>query len=194
MITGITGILEATGPDWVHVRVGGTVSFQLFVPSSNIPELGNIGEEVHLHTRLYIRDDEAVLFGFSNAEALRLFQLLNSVAGIGPRTSLSILSTLGPHTLVAAVVTGDLETLSRVPGVGRKSAGRLVLELKGKLEKDMEDVALVGIGADDGDVVSALMALGYTSNESRRQVASLGNLAGLTLEEKVRKSLQKMGG
>ena len=92
------------------------------------------------------------------------------------------------------MVTGDLETLSRVPGVGRKGAGRLVLELKGKLEKDMEDVALVGIGADDGDVVSALMALGYTSNESRRQVASLGNLAGLTLEEKVRKSLQKMGG
>ena len=194
MITGVIGILEATGPDWVQVRVGGSVSFQIFVPSSNIPDLGNIGEEVRLHTRLYIRDDEAVLFGFSNAESLRLFHQLNGISGIGPRISLSLLSTLGPQSLVAAVVTGDLETLSRVPGVGRKSAGRLVLELRGKLEKELEEVPLMGVGADDGDVVSALMALGYTATESRRQVASLGNLAELSLEEKVRQALQKMGG
>ena len=135
MITGITGTLEATGQDWVQVKVGGGVSIQIFVPASAILELGDIGEVVRLHTRLYIRDDEAVLYGFTSPDALRLFQMLTGVSGIGPRTSLAILSTLGTQSLINAVATEDLSTLSKVPGVGRKSAGRLVLELKSRLEK-----------------------------------------------------------
>ena len=81
----------------MQVRIGGSVSLQIFVPTSAIVDLGNVGEEVHLHTRLYIRDDEAVLYGFPTPEALRLFQMLNGVSGIGPRTSLSLLSSLGPR-------------------------------------------------------------------------------------------------
>ncbi len=193
MITGITGILESTGPDWVQVKVGGSVSLQVYVPSSTVQELGDVGGEVRLHTRLYIRDDEAVLYGFSSAEALELFRKLNAVAGIGPRTSLSLLSFLGPQALIAAVATGDVPALSKVPGVGKKSAGRLVLELKGKLDEEYS-IQPGGLAALDGEVVSALMALGYTATESRRLVASIGDAADLSIEEKIRRALQQVGG
>ena len=187
--------MEARGPDWVQVRVGGSVSLQIFAPTSAIEDLGNIGEEVHLHTRLYIRDDEAVLYGFPTPDALRLFQMLNGVSGIGPRTSLALLSSLGPQTLITAVATEDVSTLSRVPGVGRKSAGRLVLELKGRLEKELMETPAMATGSSGGgDVVSALMALGYSAAEARRAVESLGNMGDLTLEEKIRRALQQSAG
>ena len=192
MITGITGVLESRGPDWVQLRIGGGVSLQVHVPASAVGGLGGPGDQVHLHTRLYIRDDEAVLYGFPTPEALSLFQMLNGVSGIGPRTSLALLSSLGPAAVVAAVATGDVETLSRVPGLGKKGAGRLVLELKGKLEKYLAKVPMLPGAAEDGDAVSALMALGYTAAESRRAIASLDGAAGLPLEDKVRRALQEM--
>ncbi len=193
MITGIKGILEATGSDWVQVRVGGSVSLHASVPGSSIHDLGSIGEEVHLHTRLYIKDDEAVLYGFSSPESLRLFQMLNGVAGIGPRTSLALLSSLGSNSLIVAVSTGDVNTLSKVPGVGVKSAGRLVLELKGKLDSELAEAHMLA-GTDNGEVVAALMALGYSATESRRALASVDGGDQVPLEEKVRQALQKMGG
>ena len=193
MITGVSGILEAKGSGWVQVRIGGSVSLQIFVPPSTVEDLGDLGEEVHLHTRLYIRDDEAVLYGFSTSEALRLFQTLNGVAGIGPRTSLALLSSMVPRSLITSIVTGDIDALSRVTGVGRKSAGRLVLELKGKLEKDLVDAPELAAN-DDVDIVSALMALGYSAAESRRVVASMEIASGLPLEEKIRRALQQLAG
>ena len=195
MITGITGTLEATGQDWVQVKVGGGVSIQIFVPASAILELGDIGEVVRLHTRLYIRDDEAVLYGFTTPDALRLFQMLTGVSGIGPRTSLAILSTLGTQSLINAVATEDLSTLSKVPGVGRKSAGRLVLELKSRLEKEQTEAPVLPAGiVADGEVVSALMALGYSAAESRRVVTSMNDTDSPPLEEKIRRALQQIGG
>ena len=194
MITGVKGILESKGSDWVQVRVGGSVTFQISVPQSTAEELGDPGEEVHLHTRLYVRDDEPFLYGFSSPESLHVFQMLNSVTGIGPRTSLAILSFLGPQSLVNAVATENVEALSRVPGVGRKSAGRLVLELKGKLEKELREVPALAAGDGQDDVLSALMALGYSAAESRRAVASLSKAGELILEEKIRHALQRMGG
>jgi len=195
VITGVTGILEARGPDWVQVKVGGSVSLQVFVPSTTIEDLGDPGDEVHLHTRLYIRDDEVVLYGFSTPEALHLFQMLNSVTGVGPRTALALLSSLGHQSLAIALATGDLATLTRAPGVGKKTAGRLVLELKGKLEKELAEVSTpVVVGNNDGDIISALMALGYSAAESRRVVASLGSVGQLSLEEKIRRALQQLAG
>lgn len=194
MITGVTGVLESKGQDWVQVRIGGSVSLQVFVPVSAIADLGEVGHEVRLHTRLFIRDDQPVLYGFPTAEDLRMFQMLNAVSGVGPRTALALLSALGPQTLAVAVVTGDVDTLSKVSGVGRKSAGRLVLELRGKLEKDLAEVPVVAGGHDDGDVVSALMSLGYSAAESRRVLSSLGNLGDASLEEKLRRALQHLAG
>ena len=194
MITGVRGTLEAKGPDWVQVRVGGGVTIQVNVPSSSVADMGAVGEQVHLHTRLYVKDDEPVIYGFASPEALRLFQMLNGVAGIGPRTSLALLSSLGAGPLVSAIVSEDVTALSHAPGVGRRSAGRLVLELKGKLaDMAVDEVLLPGAGLD-GDAVSALMALGYTATESRQALESLDGAAGLPLEEKVRRALQQMAG
>lgn len=192
MITGVRGVLETKGADWVQVRIGGSVTLQIFVPPSTTEDLGAVGGEVHLHTHLYIRDDEAVLYGFSTPEALRVFQLLNSVGGVGPRMSLGLISSLGSQGVVTAVATGDVETLCRAPGVGRKSAGRMVLELSGKLEKELADAPALAGGTEDGDVLSALMALGYSVAESRRAVASMGDAGGLAVEEKIRRALQQL--
>ena len=195
MITGISGVLEARGPDWVQVQVGGAISLHVSCPASTAQSLGDIGQRVRLHTRLYVRDDELVLYGFSSADSLRLFQMLNGVSGIGPRTSLALLSSLGPRELADAIATGDVVELSRVPGVGKKSAGRLVLELRGKLPS--VEMALDGTASasgDDPDAVEALMALGYGAPEARRMVASLDGTAGLPLEDRVRRALQGAGG
>ena len=194
MITGVRGILETRGPNWVQVRVGGSVSLQIFTPASTVETLGDTGEEVQLHTRLYIRDDEPVLYGFTTSEALALFQKLNGVAGVGPRTSMSLLSALGPQSLLTAVVTGDADTLSKVPGVGRKSASRLILELKGKLEKELGEVPFLAGAGEDGEVVSALMALGYSANESRKAMSGMGDTNGMPVEEKIRRALQQLAG
>ena len=193
MITSVSGVLEARGPDWVHVRVGGGVSLQLHVPSSAIDRLGAVGEGVRLHTRLYIRDDEPVLYGFPTPEGLQLFQLLTGVSSIGPRTALAALSTLGTEALVSALATGDLESLGRVPGVGKKSAARLVLELKDRLDGALVHAAAATSG-QDGDVVSALMALGYSANEARRGAEGTPGAEGLSLEERVRRALQGLAG
>ena len=194
MITGVTGVLEAKGPGWVQVRVGGGVTLQIFAPSSTVEDLGIQGEEVHLHTRLYIRDDEAVLYGFSTAEGLQLFQLLNTVSGIGPRISLSLLSSLGPGSLIAAVAAGDVDTLSGVTGVGKKGAGRLVVELKGKFSALEVPSTSGAANGQDGDVVSALMALGYSAAEVRQAVGKISGLNELSLEEKLRRALIQLGG
>ena len=97
MIVGVHGTLEITGPDWVHVRVGG-VTLQVFVPANTVSGLGAIGSQVTLHTHLRIRDDEPVLFGFIDAAALGLFSMLTAVSGVGPRTALALLSSLGDVT------------------------------------------------------------------------------------------------
>ena len=199
MITGVTGVLEATGQDWVEVRVGGSVSLQIFVPASSVAKLGDVGQEVRLHTRLFIRDDEPVLYGFATPEALRMFQMLNSVSGIGPRIALALLSSLGPQPLAEAVVTGDVDALSRVSGVGRKSAGRLILELRGKLEKELTEAPIPDGARDDSDVISALMALGYSATESRRVLSSMESTGmdspgDAPLEEKLRRALQHLAG
>ena len=149
LITGVTGTLEAKGPDWVQIRVGGGITIQVHVPSSSVADLGSLGEQVHLNTRLYVKDEEPVMYGFTSPQALRLFQMLNGVAGIGPRTSMALLSSLGTGPLITAIVSEDVTSLSRAPGVGRRSAGRLVLDLKGKLS-DMaaDEISLPGVGVD----------------------------------------------
>ena len=195
MITGVTGILEGRGAGSVDVRVGGSVSLQIFVPSSTLENLGNQGDVVHLHTRLYMKDDEPVLYGFASAEDLRLFQMLNGVAGVGPRMSLSLLSSLGSGALITAVAAGDVDALSRVAGVGKKSAGRLVLELKGKFAALLQPGAsppVIG-SSEDSEVVLALMALGYSATEARRGVSPLGYSDSLPVEDRIRRALQQIG-
>jgi len=192
LIVSVRGILEAVGPDWVHLQVGG-ISLQISVPGSDINDLGPTGGQVRLFTHLRIRDDQPVLYGFSSTHAMQLFLMLNSVSGVGPRLALALLSSLGVSNLQQAIFNGDIASLSSAPGVGRRTAGRIALELKSKID---EGAAEIGIseGSGDGAVIEALMALGYTAVESRQAVNGLKDASDLPVEERIRLALQQFGG
>lgn len=192
MIVSVRGILEAVGPDWVHLQVGG-ITLQISVPGSDINDLGPTGGQVRLFTHLRIRDEQPVLYGFSSTHAMQLFLMLNSVSGVGPRLSLALLSSLGVSNLQQAIFNGDIASLSTAPGVGRRTAGRIALELKSKID---ESAAEIGIseGSGDGAVIEALMALGYTAVESRQAVNGLKDASELPVEERIRLALQQFGG
>ena len=191
MIVGIRGILEAKGDSHVHLRVGG-VTLLVAVPSSVVGQAGGVGEEAYLHTHMIIRDSEAVLYGFATEADLNLFQLLLTVSGVGPRTALSLLSSLPAQSLVGAIRSGDEQALSRVTGVGKRGSARIVLELKGKLGSYLDDgVSPVG---EQEAAVSALTALGYSTSEAMRALSTAGGGADLPLEERLRRVLQNMGG
>ena len=189
MIVGVHGTLETTGPDWVHVRVGG-VTLQVSVPANTVSGLGALGSQVTLHTHLRIRDDEPVLFGFTDAAALGLFSMLTGVSGVGPRTALALLSSLDPARLQTAIVTGDTAALSSAQGVGNRTASRIILDLKGKLEDAAFDE--VGFSGDaDSQVIAALTALGYSLAEARAAAAVPAVAAETEVDDRIRVALQQ---
>ena len=189
MIVGVHGTLETTGLDWVHVRVGG-VTLQVFVPANTVSGLGALGSQVTLHTPLRIRDDEPVLFGFIDAAALGLFSMLTAVSGVGPRTALALLSSLDPARLQTAIVTGDTAALLSAQGVGNRTASRIILDLKGKLED--AEFAEIGFSGDaDGQVIAALTALGYSPAEARAAAATSAVAAESEVDDRIRVALQQ---
>ena len=192
MIVGVQGVLESVGPDWVHIRVGGVI-LQVFVPETAIGELGSVGGQVSLFTHLRLRDEQPVLYGFTTQASLELFQLLNGVSGVGPRLALALLSKLGAPTLNQAIVSGDIASLASATGVGRRTASRIVLDLKGKVDS-FDAETLPGQVSDDDEVIAALTALGYSNNEARRAVANMDRSEELTLEDRIRLVLQQIGG
>ena len=192
MIVSVRGILEAVGPDWVHLQVGG-ISLQISVPSSDINEFGPMGGQVRLFTHLRIRDEQPVLYGFSSTPAMQLFLMLNGVSGVGPRLSLALLSSLGVSSLQQAIANGDIASLSSAPGVGQRTAGRIALELKSKIDESAADIGIPG-GSDDAVVIESLMALGYSAVESRQALNGLQDASELSVEERIRLALQQFGG
>jgi Holliday junction DNA helicase RuvA len=191
VIVSVRGTLEAVGSDWVHLFVGG-VTLQVFVPAAAINELAPIGSQVQLFTSLRIREEQPVLYGFPSAASLDLFLLLIGVSGVGPRLALALISSLGANRLHQAIATADIEALNAAPGVGRRIAGRVVLELKGKLESQPDEIA--SAAGDVSEVIAALTALGYSTLEARRAAGNLDNAPDLTLEDRVRMALQQMAG
>ncbi|MDA1128356.1 MAG: Holliday junction branch migration protein RuvA [Chloroflexi bacterium] len=189
MIVGVHGILETTGSDWVNVRVGG-VTLQVHIPANSVSSLGAIGSQVNLHTHLRIRDEEPVLYGFTDAAALGLFSMLTAVSGVGPRMALALLSTLDPARLQTAIVTGDVAALSSAQGVGNRTAGRIILDLKGKVED--AEFAAVGLSGDaDGQVIAALTALGYSPSEARAAAGTPAVAAETGVDDRIRVALQQ---
>ena len=189
MIIGVHGTLEATGPDWVHIRVGG-VTLQVSVPGNSVSSLGTLGSQVTLHTYLRIRDEEPVLYGFTDAASLGLFGMLTAVSGVGPRTALALLSSLDPFRLQTAIVTGDTAALSSAQGVGNRTANRIVLDLKGKLE-EAEFAEIAFSGDTDGQVIAALTALGYSPAEARAAAAAPAVTAEAEVDDRIRVALQQ---
>ncbi len=190
MITSVRGSLEKVGPAWAEIALGG-VTVRVNVPPSEVERLGGLGDQVRLFTSLQVREDSLALYGFLTEEARQAFEALLGVNGIGPKLALSVLSALTPDELASAVASEDADAFKGIPGVGKKTASRIILELKGKLGKDWTVEPAV---AGQGEVIEALTALGYTLSEAREAVSNLPAAAPMTLEEKVRLALQHIGG
>ena len=193
MISSLHGRLESLGAGWAVVNVNG-VGFQVYMPSSTLSALGAIGKEVHLHTQLVMRDDGLSLYGFGTPEELQLFQLLTTVSGIGPKLGMAILSAMNVEKVSMAIAGSDTDLLKTIPGIGKKTAERLVLELKDKIGAGLLATTGVQFAPENGDVIAALTSLGYSISEAGRAVASISSSEDLSLEEKVRLALQYFGG
>jgi Holliday junction DNA helicase RuvA len=193
MIAGLHGKLESLGSDWVIINVGG-ISFQVYVPTSTLSTLGDAGEEVKIFTHLYLREDNAALYGFISADELRLFQTMLSISGLGPRLALAMLSAMNVEKLTMAIATGNSDLLTVIPGVGKKMANRLILELKEKIGAGWLGVPVAQIAEENTDVLAALTSLGYSVSEANRAVATLPPDQKMSLENKVKRALQYFGG
>ncbi len=190
MIATLEGILEYRDNDSIIVNVGG-IGFRVYVPSSTLSQLGAVKGKVSLYTHLHVREDNISLYGFASSEELALFKNLISVSGIGSKSALAILSALNPEQLVMAITSGDIDFLSQAPGIGKKMASRLVVELKGKLEKEWKEVALP-LAPESADVIAALTGLGYSLAEATKAISKLQDSEKLSLEEKIKMALQQM--
>ena len=186
MISSVQGRLEAIGNDWVIVNVNG-IGLQVFVPTSTLTRLGAAGDEVKLHTHLHVREDVLALYGFAAFEDLSLFQTVTGVSGVGPKLGLAMLSAMSAEQLIAAIASGDPDMLTGIPGIGKKMAARIVLELKDKIGTGLGAAPLQTVQGN-ADVLGALTALGYSVAEASRAVASLPG-GPMSLEEKVRLAL-----
>ena len=191
MITALEGKLESLGTNSAVLKVG-PLSLIVYVPASNLSQLGNVGDKVYLHTHLYLREDNIALYGFASAEESGLFQSLITVSGIGPKLALAVLSTLSPEQIVAGIEGNNSDLLSQVPGIGKKIAARIVLELKGKLSKQLGGAIVPSLKQEDADVVAALTGLGYSLREATHAVSALSDSKGLALEEKMKLALQQL--
>ena len=191
MIVGLEGVLQSRGIDCVVIKVG-PVSIQVHVPASALSQLGDVGSVVSLCTLLYVKEDNITLYGFTSVEALELFRNLISVSGVGPKTALALLSVFSPEHLVSAIIAGNVNLLCRAPGLGKKTAERIILELRGKLEKSWGEILSPTLQHDEADVVAALVNLGYSLREATQAVSSLANSSELGLEEKIRLALKQL--
>lgn len=197
MIGRLRGILIEKTPPTICLDVQG-VGYELDVPMSTFYHLPELQQEITLFTHLSIRDDAHVLYGFGNSTERATFRQLIKVSGIGARTALAILSGLEVNELALAIEQEDAQTLTRVPGIGKKTAQRLLLELRGKLESIATvDAATqhTGPGSEpDGqnDIEHALLALGYNRKEIQRVLKQVDK--DLTIEQGIRKALQLLAG
>ena len=192
MIAGVKGTIEAIGSSWVIIDVGG-VSFQVFLPTSTLSSLGGVGREAKLHTHLHVREDNLTLYGFSSARELALFETLMTVSGIGPKLGLAMLSAMDVEQLTLTIASGDAAMLTAVPGIGRKTAERIVLELKDKIGSSLITQDLEAVQGNS-EVVAALTSLGYSVAEATRAVATLPAPSDLSLEDKIKLALKYFGG
>ena len=187
IISSVSGALSATGPDWVDVAVGG-VTLRISVTGAAASGAGRVGDAVSLYTSLQVREDSLSLFGFPTEDERLTFDTLLGVSGIGSRLALAMLDRFSPQALAQAIDAGDTRALATVPGVGRRTASRIVLELKGKLDLDFADAA----ASPDSDLVDALAALGYADAEAREALS--GADAAASEEDRLRAALERLAG
>lgn len=192
MIAGLRGTIDAKLPDALLVDVSGVV-YRVGTSATTLAETGGIGEPVRLRTHLFVREDQLSLYGFAGADELRLFETLIAVTGVGPRLACAILSRIPTDLLFATIANENAELLATVPGVGKKTAARLILELRGKLPA-LSDGASSARPTVDGDAeaVEALRSLGYTLAEAHGALLKAGPEPSATTEERVLSALRAL--
>jgi len=196
MIGRLRGLLVHKSPPALVMEVGG-VGYEVEAPMSTFYELPPVGQTVTLYTHLVVREDAHLLYGFSRESQRRLFRALLKVNGVGPRVALAVLSGLSDQEFLRCVATEDIARLTRVPGIGRKTAERLVVELRDKLGREMKDGERSGAAAPEtpadpvSEAISALIALGYKPQEASRAVHGIAS-EGLACEEIIRQALRGM--
>ena len=203
MISYIRGELVALEEDKVIVDVGG-VGYGIFMSGQAMGQLPPVGSKVKIHTYLNVKEDAMQLYGFLNRDALSVFKLLIGVSGIGPKGGLGILSALGPDDLRFAVASNDVKAIQAAPGIGKKTAEKLILELKDKLklEDALENAANAVQNTADtsagmanemtGEAVQALVALGYGNTEALKAVRQVEITEKMSVEDVLRQSLKYM--
>jgi Holliday junction DNA helicase RuvA len=185
-------LLDRPAPGEVIVEVGG-VGYRASVPTSLLAALGPLGSEVFLHVHTHVREDAIVLYGFAHADERRCFEALLGAHGVGPSLALGILSSLSPAALSTAVLEDDLDTLCTVPGVGKKTAARLLLELKARLDLptlDRNGTAGPAMGAPRAEARAALAELGYAPEEIRAALDGVEDEG--SVEDLVRGALREL--
>lgn len=172
MISTIAGVITYKKDAFIVVEVGG-IGFKVVVAKNIALQLPPVGSPLKLFTYLHVREDALELYGFLRHEELQLFQSLISISGIGPKSAMGIMGIAVVEQLVVAINTGKLDLLTRVSGVGKKTAERVILELKGKLTLPSEDPALLAQMESDTELVETLMSLGYTSAQAKNTISKI---------------------
>ena len=210
MLAYIKGTLEMKMTGYVVIDAGG-LGYKVFMSDSGIEKLGNIGENVKVHTYYKVREDDISIFGFNTLEELKMFELLISVSGVGAKTALTMLAACEPSEFALAVISEDVKTLTGIPGIGAKSAQRIILELKDKIKKEqqIEELTTAARGTkkdgkaetnskvqkaiEDDNKISeakaALQVLGYNKKVIDTEFEKIENKSELTTEELIRKGL-----
>lgn len=200
MFAYIKGSLEVKTTGYVVIETNG-IGYKIYMSETAIERLGEIGSIAKVHTYVKVREDDVSIFGFNTNEELRMFELLLSVSGIGAKSAISILSNISPSSFALAVITNDVATLKKLPGIGVKSAQRVILELKDKLKTveitkidKVEEVEIKqAIQEDDkvSEAISALQVLGYSRKEIETAMEKI-DTASLTVEDIIRKGLNNL--
>jgi Holliday junction DNA helicase RuvA len=193
MISRLTGKVVFKAPDHAIIDVGG-VGYRVNISLGTFESLPELNESTSVNVHTYVREDQLQLFGFATADEKRLFLRLISVSGIGPKLAMSLLSGLSAPSLSRAICDGDIARLSSIPGVGRKTAERLIVELKDRVKKDMSDSSdgHVPKNAVSEDVVSALINLGYKRQIAENALKRIPVSDNMRIEDILRKTLQEL--
>jgi len=188
MIASISGLVQETGEDHAVVELGG-VGLKVYLPAPTLDQL-RVGDSVFLFTHLVVREDGLTLFGFETKEWREIFVLLLGVNGIGPRLALAVLSTLNPEAIRRAVFNEQVEVIARVPGIGRKTAQKVLLHLQDRLPVQAGLEQIAPFSDVDGEVISALTALGYSVVEAQSALQTVPRDAPQDLESRLRLALR----
>lgn len=199
MFSYIKGTLENKAIGYVVVDVQG-IGFKIFMSEPAMQSLGETGKEVKIHTHFQVREDDMSLYGFTSKEELRMFELLISVSGIGAKSALTMLSHISPSSFALAVIANDIKGLTKVPGIGSKTAQRIILELKDKLKteeaiqktENTEIREAIKEDSKEEEAVAALKVLGYSRQEIEGVLEKFST-ASLSVEDIIRKALTYLG-